>query len=347
MASKRQRSEWTDVVSCAFREQRPDDGFARMSYVLFRNDHDAREILASRVPDASFAVGDTLSDGALLDGEAIEYLNRAGGWSEPLMVCTDHGVGLLSKIYDGCAALGLYLHLHLPPEPVSRLINSGVLEGSGADRRPARNERVRSFGCEVQREDEAYYMPLADWWADVQGGRRQLLATSPKKHYRLHTDEMAEAIRRLAAFVGCGVNVTVSPTWGESGGEVTCYNPELVEACLLFLLSEVRERAATRSAAVMLESVSGERGGGLRLTLRYAVVDGGDTPTVTAGFSHMEQVAELCGLDLYSTFGDARPAEPGEREKLRDCTVVLEWLRDPTQLCTSDLKARLRLIYND
>ena len=113
--------------------------------------------------------------------------------------------------------------------------------------------------------------------------------------------------------------------------------------------SEVRERAATRCATVTLESVNGERGGGLRVTLRYDVLDEADAcaPMATAGFSHMAQVAELCGLDLYSIFGDARPAEPGEREKLRDCTVVLEWLCDPTQLSTSDLKTRLRLIYND
>ena len=351
MASKSKTKERADLALPAFCEQTPEDGFARMSYVLFRNDHAAREILASRVPDASFAVGDTLSAGALLDGEAIEYLNRTGGWSEPLMVCTDSGVGLLSKIYDGCAALGLYLHLHLPPAPVSRLVNSGVLKGSGADGKPTRNARILAWGSEVQREDEAYYLPLAMWWDGVWSRRRRLLVTLPEAHYRLHTDTLADAIRRLAAFVGCGVTVTANTPWSVDccGGEVTCYKSELVEACLLFLLSEVRERAATRCATVTLESVSGERGGGLRVTLRYDVLDEADAcaPMATAGFSHMAQVAELCGLDLYSIFGDARPAEPGEREKLRDCTVVLEWLCDPTQLSTSDLKTRLRLIYND
>ena len=345
MANTRRMDGWMGVLPQRYRMQTLDGGFAQMSYVLFRNDHAAREIIAARVPDASLAVGGALAGDCLLDSEAVAYLNRTGGANEPLIVCTERGVGLFSKIYDGCAALGLYLHLHLPPEPVSRLINSGVLAGSGTDCMLARNERVRSFGCEVQREDEAYDMPLAAWWADVQGGRRRRLATSPRSHYHLHTDTLADAIRRLAAFVGCGVTVSSFTSWGESGGEVTCYNSELVEACLLFLLSEVRERAATRSASVVVESVSGERGGGLRLILRYAVADGGDTPIVTAGFSHMAQVAELCGLDLYSAF-EAIPL-PKSKGRRYDCTVVLEWLRDPTRLSTSDLKARLRLAYGE
>ncbi len=349
MIRKRKMGGGENAALPIFRGQPMDDAFAGMSYVLFRNDHAAREIIASRTPDGSFAVGDALFDGTLPDAEAAEYLNRTGGSREPLMVCTDRGVGVLSKIYDGCAALGLYLQLHLPPKSVSRLINSGVLEGSGADRKPHRTSRILSWGSEVHAEDAAYYLPLAAWWDIVRSERCRLLSTSSDTYYRLHTDTLADAIRRLAAFVGCGVTVTANTPWsvGGSGGDVTCYNSDLVEACLLFLLSEVRACAATRCATVLLESVNGERGGGLRLTLRYAVVDDGDTPTVTAGFSHVSQVAELCGLDLYSTFSDAYLPDVGERERLRDCTVVLEWLRDPTTLSTSDLKARLRLIYND
>lgn len=322
------------------------EGYGRMSYVLFRNDHAAREVIASRTPDTAFTVGSELAAGPLLDAEAVEYLNRTGGEREPLVVFGELGVGLLSKVYDGCAALGLYLHLHLPPEPIARLINSGVLEGQGEDGRPARNARMRSCGDGVSQEDTAYYVPLATWWDD---SRRRLIETSPQSHYRIHSRALADAICRMAAFVGCGVTLSTPDAWGGDGRELTCYNPALVEACLLFLLSEVRERAATRSAEMTLESVNGEAGGGLRVILRYAVVDDDAlyAPIPTAGFSHMAQVAELCGLELYSTFSDVRSDESGEREKLYDCTVVLEWLRDPTTLPTSDLKARLRLIYNE
>ena len=208
---------------------------------------------------------------------------------------------------------------------------------------------MRALGDQVRMEDEACYLPLAAWWADVQGGCRRLIATSLQTNYRLHTDTLADAIRRLAAFAGCGVTLHISAVLGESGGAVTCYAPELVEACLLFLLSEVRERAATRSATVELETVNGEWGGGLRLTLRYSVLheDSACAPTQTDGFFHVAQVAELCGLDLYCTFSDSHPSEAGERERLCDCTVTLEWMRDPTLMPTSDLKSRLRIAYGN
>jgi len=204
MAGKRRMGGGENAARPALSGQPMEDGFAGMSYVLFRNDHAEREILACRVPDGSFAVGDNLSGSTLLDNEAIEYLNRTSGVGEPFMIGTDRGVGLLSEIYDGCAALGLYLHLHLPPAPVARLVNSGVLEGCGVDRKPTRNARILSWGSEVKREDEAYYLPLATWWDGVRGGRNRLIVTSPDSHYRLHTDTLADAIRRLAAFVGAG-----------------------------------------------------------------------------------------------------------------------------------------------
>lgn len=321
----------------------PIAAFHHMSYAVFRTDRPTLEILASRAPDGELLpVGGRLADALHLSDEAISYL--LGGTYEdqpPLFVRTGMGIGILSKQYDRHAGLGLYLHVHAQPQACARLLTSGAL-GAPSAAGFSLSALVRSEGGEVMTKDAEDYDALRDAWSAVEHGRvHGILRTG--EDGLLYRYELEKALRGIASFVGCGINVTEE----SSVSRLSCYRPPLLEILLLTLLTEVRASAATRTAVCTISASEGKEGGGLLLTLRYPVealpADELGGAALSEGIlRYLARVADLSGIDLQKQI--LRPTRRDKTEgRLPEVCITLAWLRNPALLSTSDLKAKLRL----
>jgi hypothetical protein len=319
-----------------------------MSYALYRTDGEVGRVVATRNPDGDvLAVGDYIQDRLELSEEAAAFLTGRGD-SAPLFVLTQMGLGLLSHRYRLSAGLGLYLHIHTPPESAARLINSGALGyGNGSGFRVS--GRIEALGNAVTAQDEAAYPALLEAWQAVRDAPRTLFTTDGADGLRL--SDLRSGMRRLAAFAGCDLTFTVRRSVGVENlspdTRVKCYRPLLLEGLLLCLLTEMRTCSATRGGVCRLEPPAEGGRDGLAMTLRYPICpsEEADDPRFSdALHSHMTYVGELGGLDVYFPEEALRPRMEGG---LFQRAVMLDWMLDPSVLSTSDLKARLRLLYGE
>ncbi len=316
-----------------------DEALCHLSYALFRTDGRFGEVVAARLPDRRLVgVGESLHARLALDGEAMAYLTRHDGDPTPLFVLSEAGLGLLSKRYDLHVGLGLYLHIHCPPDAGARLLCSGVLGPETAYRLSA---RIRTYGGELTRRDAAAYEALATAWATVRASGSCALSTV-NAFSRISTEDLGALLERMASFVGCELEVETDLTAaGIPLRQVRCYRPLLLEALLLCLLSEVREHAYPRRATARIGSIDAREGAGLSLTLTYAH-DPSETSEaerliLADAHAHLALAADLAGLSL-------RVAS--QRRSAGDTTlptrrILLRWLADPTVLESGDLKARV------
>lgn len=325
--------------------------FCRMSFALLRADGDVGRIIAARTPDREMlGIGQRIQDRLDLCPEALAHLTCPYGGEAPLFVLTRAGIGILSSRYRLTAGLGLYLHIHTKPISAARLINRGVL-GVPDGTAFSVSEEIRKMGDKVTARDESSYPALLTAWEAVQAGRNGLFAMEDTARGTVYdTDQLSlyrlrEGIGRLADFVGCGVTFTLPKDPDYRGdprnARVKCYRPRALEALLLCLLSEVRDRSATRRGVFRLAPPSRE-GAGLSLTLRYPLYP--EESAETSEFYDrvhgcLAGVAETWGMDLYAP---TRLLRHGDG--LPEVTVTLDWLMDPAALSSSDIKSRLTLM---
>lgn len=327
---------------------RPDlpmaPSFHRMSFALFRTDADVGRIIALRTPDRPMmGLGHCIQDALALDHEAVAYMTNPLGGKAPLFVLTRTGIGLLSSRYRLAAGLGLYLHIHTKPASAARLINSGVL-GSPDGTAFSVSEEIRGLGDAVTRRDESSYPALLAAWEAVQAGEKDVFPVDGAGNLSL--SRLKEGIAAMAGFVGCDVSFTLPKDAYRRGdprnARVKCYRPRALEALLLCLLSEVRDRSETRCGVFRLEPPLRE-GAGLSLTLHYPLYPE-ETPESAAFYDsvhhYLTSVGEAWGLELYAPSRLLPPREPGG---LPEVKVTLDWLLDPAVLSTSDIKSRLTL----
>ena len=316
--------------------------YGRMSYVLFRVDGDVGRVVSARTPDDRFLkVGDYIQDRLGFCSDAMAYLTRRHDHTPPLFIRTDSGIGLLSGRYHLPAGLGLYLHIHTRPTAAARLIHSGAL---GDDTAFAVSRELRELGGRPTSRDSRSYPPLLEAWRVVSGAPSTLFPVFSDGDLTLL--DLRDGIAKLAAFVGCGMSFT---TRKERGGEpvspytrVKCYRPLLLEAILLCLLPEVKERSATGRGVCRLEAPSAG-GEGLSLTLRYPLGRRESPETrerYDAVHGYLAGIGETWGLDLYAPLSPIPPRTP---DGLPEVALTLDWLLDPSALSTSDIKARLDL----
>ena len=318
--------------------------FWRMSYALFRTDGDVGRVVATRNPDRKLlAEGDYLQDRLGLSDEAVAYMTGVEV-NPPLFVMTQAGLGLISNRYHLTAGLGLYLHIHTYPEAAARLINGGALgDGNGTAFRVS--ERVRAIKGAASVKDETAYVALSEAWGAVQRTRSPLFKTD--ENHGLYLSDLRDGIQKLAAFVGCDLRFTIRRN--QSSGlllhsRVRCYRPLMLEGILITLLSEIREHSATRGGVCRLEVPEGQGREGLVLSLRYPIYpeeDVSDERILAVTHSHLTYVGELGGLDVYFP---VEPLSPRAEDDFPERLVMLDWVRDPAILSTSDLKARHKLL---
>ena len=312
--------------------------FFSMSFALFRTDNDFGRVVAARVPDINTVqVGDNLLDCLELSEEALAYISEKRETTRPLLVMTKLGLGILWSRYTLSAGLGLYFHIHADPLSAARLVNrmgnpAGMLVST----------RVRDAGSAVTAKDEASYRPLMEACEAIQSMPSSLFPVD--MHRRVSLAELREGMRRMAAFVGCDLTFTLRRKHPNHPvnlhTRVGCYSPLLLEAVLLCLLTEIRDRSATRGGVCCLELPDETSHEGLTLTLRYPVLPS-DKPRTRDVHTHLISAATLAGLDLYPYPELLLPRGEGE---LPQQSILLDWLYDPTLLPTADLKARLALL---
>lgn len=320
------------------------DDYRRLSYALFRVDGDIGRIVAARSPDRRvLSVGAYIQDRLDLCEEALAYMGLPYYELPPLFVRNQKGIGLLLSRYHLPAGLGLYLHIHADPASVARLIHCAAIGQEFTHYTVSK--RLKSMGGPLTPRDEAIYPILADAWFPVRDLVQHTLFRV-NQYNELTLGELRDKAKKLAAFVGCDLTFTVRKAKGSAPPspytKVKCYRPLLLEALLLYLFSEIRERSATRGGVCCLEDPVQRERDGLVLTLRYPLCPEEDPETAyftNAFHSHLSNTAELGGMDVY--FPAEHPASRTE-EGLREQVVMLDQILDPALLSTSDLKAALR-----
>ena len=307
--------------------------YHHVSYILFRSDREDSMILGARCPEPDrFAVGHQLTDGLKLDEEAQAYLFSSE--EVPLFVQTNFGVGILDKRYHRHAGVGIYWHIHGQPDGVARLLNRGVLGED--DRGKFRiSHGVAKEGKHVRAFDLPLYERLQEVWRVVEPGPGAWVSCDGDGC--LYGAELLRLVERISIFVGCRLTRDELAAWN---GRIKCRRPALLEACLLCLLTEARAYSADGSVSCEVGSLGEQDGEGVALALRYPIEH-------TAGLAelldrihrHLGRVGDLSGLDLHAAL---IPPKRGEKKlgKLPSMQVNLDWIRDPTVLSTSDLKAK-------
>ena len=315
--------------------------FHRMSYALFRTDGDVGRVVAARTPHREMlSVGHRIQDSLAFCSDALAHMTNNYGDTTPLFILTRAGIGILSSRYHLGAGMGLYLHIHTQPASAARLINSGAL-GTPRDAAFSASEEIRALGDKVTSRDEGSYPALLEAWEAVRRGTNGVFG--PDSGEGLPLRRLRDGIASLAEFAGCGLSFTL-PKEAASREElrlarVPCYRPAVLESLLLCLLSEVRDRSATRCGTCCLDPYP-HGGEGLALTLRYPLYPR-EAPETAALYDSIHScltgVGETWGLDLYPS---PRPLRPREPNGLPEVMVSLDWLLDPSALSTSDIKSR-------
>ena len=318
--------------------------FHRMSYALFRTDGDVGRVVAARTPHREMlSVGHRIQDSLAFCPDALAHMTNTYGGGAPLFILTRAGIGLLSSRYRLGAGLGLYLHIHTGPASAARLINSGAL-GDPMNVDFSVSEEILALGDKATFRDEDSYPALLEAWEAVRRGSDGVFSVDASGNLPLR--RLRDGIASLAEFAGCGLTFTL-PKEAASRDDlrfarVKCYRPGVLEALLLCLLSEVRDRSATRCGTCCLDPYP-HGGEGLTLTLRYPLYPH-ETPESAEMYdtvhSYLTGVGETWGLDLYPS---PRLLPPREPHGLPEVAVNLDWLLDPSALSTSDIKSCLTL----
>lgn len=320
--------------------------YRHISYALFRTDNDEWMIVGARCPDMlRLAVGRSLPEAIGLDKEARLFLREESGLSKWLFVMTDMGVGILDKRYDRQAGLGLFCHIHGRPDSIARLLNHGVL-GDVESGEYEISQAVRMVSGEVTPQDMASYDALLD--------AMQAFVAYPVGTYfpvnengELYGTDLRDRMLKMAEFVGCGLQ------FPEQGipRRVKCYRPLLLEALLLYWLTEARMASATREAVCQIFTLEGEETGSLSMVFRYPVeksmLKSNLYRRLEAMHRHVSWVCELGGLILQTEQNTPTRREKQQGKYLPEFCMIVEWQYDPTVLSTTDLKAKIRLLYEE
>ena len=325
--------------------------FGRISYALFRTDDDMGRIIAARCPNRNLlSVGSILQEVLHISDEAMAHL-KSYERDVPLFILSDVGLGILWERYVLSGGMGLFLHVHCHPVAGARLVNSGVMgvEGGG---NYLRSQRVRELGDRVTEQDAESYPALMEAWQTL---HEVFDVFKPRGDGTISLTHLHDGIRALAAFAGCDLTYALRKmTHGDTvaafrQGRVHCYDPRLLEAQILCLLTEMRDRSATRGGVCRLEVpedngvpiTQGHRP--LRLAFRYPVlpkVPRKEAAALSEVHGYAVRVGNAGGMGLhYSMASEShRPADA-----LPTQIIWLEWVENPALLTTTDVKAGFRL----
>lgn len=326
-----------------------------LSYALFTTNEDVGYILAAHTPERErLATADHLIDRLVLPLDERQFLRDHLHGQAPRFILSKLGLGILSKRYDLHAGIGIYWHIHGSPEAAARLVNYGAIGAEGPTTFSV-SDRVREKGSRVLTRDMPTFDALSDAWGVVRAFEHGLLPVNEDS--LLDVDDLRRVIERFADLAGCRVRVETAGG-GSLVRRVKCYRPLMLEAMLLYLVTEVGEYAVDRQAVFEISSLGRLDCENLSLTVRYSL----DTRTMkparrealATARDYVAIVAEVGGLDMYftqpPTVEEQMAPIPGHRcrrSPICEQVLVLDWISDPSLLPSSDFKAHVKLRYED
>ena len=319
-----------------------DPRYHHVSYALFRADGEDTMILAARCPDAErFAAGRQFTDALKLDDEAMSFLLSARS-NGMLVIHTEIGIGVLDKRYIRHCGVGVYWHVHGDAEGLGRLIHHDVL-GGGETVEYAVSGSVMALKSLVRAQDLPLYGVLTDAWDWIT--TRPSAWAGEDEEGCVYGEELARMIEKMAEFVGVRLIRDDIEQDIESSddllpvGRVRCRRPLWLEICLLYLLAEGKSLSANGKMYYRLGVLGDVEGEGLALHFRYAVEDPDRFANVLDPIHrYLNRVGELHGMEFQSVVSRLKRGERG-RGILPEMRFYLDWLKDPTVLASSDLKA--------
>lgn len=330
---------WTDP------DRAPDEGSCHTSLILFTLRQGEDAVVATRCPRRPrIPLGYGALDALGISTEVQQELICRGGDTRPLFLRTRMGVGILDRTYAVETGTYLYVQLHCRPRHLMALINGGAL-GDPAENGFLVSREIREAEMRSRALREREYGILADAWEAVRARQRGILRPFDDGIVlRTHAEE---AVRRLAAFAGCEVEVMAGATPSqilpsEPITRMGCHRPAVCEVMLLAAFCEARRYSPCGVVTVGVSTVTGKDVDRLSLSVGYTVEDGKLFREERAERERIHEywrtVARSGGMEM-----SAETAHPAEgRRRGGACPQVfwtVDWLRDPAVLESSDLKA--------
>lgn len=169
------------------------DGFVYgISYALFGIDSLSGYVLASRAPAGAWEPGAYLTREVQIPEETQPWF--CSQETRPLLIMTEHGLGLLSKRYLPACGLGLLIHFHVPGKRGAAAVNRGLLQTDWIV-----SESVRAMGA--GRCDAETYQVLTEAAYELSERLPALFPQPDRQTVRLR--DVSDCICSMAAAIGC------------------------------------------------------------------------------------------------------------------------------------------------
>lgn len=213
------------------------DGFVYgISYALFGIDSLSGYVLASRAPAGAWEPGAYLTREVQIPEETQPWF--CSQETRPLLIMTEHGLGLLSKRYLPACGLGLLIHFHVPGKRGAAAVNRGLLQTDWIV-----SESVRAMG--TGRCDAETYQVLTETAYELSERLPALFPQPDRQTVRLR--DVSDCICSMAAAIGCVAQEAPTRddnTDRDQNRQVFCSRPRVWEAFLLYGLSLAWRMAA-------------------------------------------------------------------------------------------------------
>ena len=206
------------------------DGFVYgISYALFGIDSLSGYVLASRAPAGAWEPGAYLTREVQIPEETQPWF--CSQETRPLLIMTEHGLGLLSKRYLPACGVGLLIHFHVPGKRGATAVNRGLLQTDWIV-----SESVRAMGA--GRCDAETYQVLTEAAYELNERLPALFPQPDRQTVRLR--DVSDCICSMAAAIGCVAQEEPTrdgDTDRDQNRQVFCSRPRVWEAFLLYGLS--------------------------------------------------------------------------------------------------------------
>ena len=286
------------------------DGFVYgISYALFGIDSLSGYVLASRAPAGAWEPGAYLTREVQVPEETQPWF--CSQETRPLLIMTEHGLGLLSKRYLPACGVGLLIHFHVPGKRGAAAVNRGLLQTDWIV-----SESVRAMGA--GRCGAETYQVLTEAAYELSERLPALFPQPDRRTVRLR--DVSDCICSMAAAIGCVAQEEPTrdgDTDRDQNRQVFCSHPRVWEAFLLYGLSLAWRMAAeyVRSAARAVCASSG--------------VLNGDSGAFLTGYHCLTHASAYNGAILRYDLGNPVPAPDNRRLERRHLTLEMTMLNDP------------------
>lgn len=309
----------------------------RDQLALFGIDSLSGYVLASRAPAGAWEPGAYLTREVQIPEETQPWF--CSQETRPLLIMTEHGLGLLSKRYLPACGLGLLIHFHVPGKRGAAAVNRGLLQTDWIV-----SESVRAMGA--GRCDAETYQVLTEAAYELSERLPALFPQPDRQTVRLR--DVSDCICSMAAAIGCVAQEAPTRddnTDRDQNRQVFCSRPRVWEAFLLYGLSLAWRMAAdggsltfslnapgaltTETLSVRLDMELEYVRSAARAVCASSGVLNGDSGAFLTGYHCLTHASAYNGAILRYDLGNPVPAPDNRRLERRHLTLEMTMLNDP------------------